>query len=193
MSDTKKRYEEGLATIKYLTGISQEDFSLLKEVAPQAREWVDEIIAIFYDTLFAHPRTAAVFKEGERPMREEDLTTWYLNVFDADDNQAYWNRQGRIGFAHIRRQVNNQFMIGIAVKVREIFGEKALDAFGPEKGQEVTQAFSRVLNAVVGLTAEGYDVMSNVAFSESTGADPELINTLIQQSVDEVQKEVLND
>lgn len=193
MSETKKRYEEGLDTIKYLTGITQADFETLKEIAPQASAWVDDIIAIFYDTLYAHARTAAVFHDGERPMREETLRRWYLSVLEVEDEETFWNTQARIGFAHIRRHVNNQFMIGVALKVREAFLEKAIENFGSDRGQEVAQSFDRVLNAVVGLTAEGYDVMSKVAFTESTGADQALIDTLIQQSVDDIQKEVLDE
>jgi hypothetical protein len=43
------------------------------------------------------------------------------------------------------------------------------------------------LTTVVGLTAEGYDVMSQIAFSEATGANLELIDRLIQSTVDDIQ------
>ena len=191
MSETRKAFMEGLHTIKTLTGVSQADFDTLKDAAPEATQWVDEVSRFFYDTLFAHPRTAAVFQEGERPAREESLKTWYLALFTtANDTDAYWLEQGRIGFAHIRRHVNNEFMIGIAAKVSEIFVAKAVATYGAERGLRVFTAFNRILQTVVGLTAEGYDVMSTLAFSEATGADPGLVDYLIQSAVNDIQAEL---
>ena len=70
MSEIKQKFEAGLDTIKTLTGVSQTDFDTLRQAAPQAYAWVDEIVKIFYDTAFGHQRTAAVFHTGERPARE---------------------------------------------------------------------------------------------------------------------------
>ncbi len=193
MFDTKQRFSDGLNTIKTLTGVSQQDFDTLKEAAPEATQWVGEITQYFYNTLFAHARTAVVFHAGERPDREKTLRDWYLALFQtADDNEAFWKAQGRIGFAHIRRHVNNEFMIGIASGLGELFLKKSVAAYGLERGLAVSQAFHRILTTVVGLTAEGYDVMSQIAFSEATGAGLELIDRLIQSSVDDIQA-VLNE
>ena len=191
MTDVKKSFAEGLDTIKTLTGVSQADFDILKGAEPEASQWIDEITKAFYDTLFAHVRTANVFHEGERPSREVSLKGWYLALFTtANDDDAYWNEQGRIGFAHIRRHVNNEFMIGISAKLSEVFVTKTVETYGVERGLEVSNAFNRILQTVVGLTAEGYDVMSEIAFSEATGADPKLVDRLIQGQVDEVQAEL---
>ena len=190
MTDPKQSFKDGLETIKALTELSQADFDTLKEVAPQAREWTSEIVQVFYDAVYAHARTAAVFHDGERPDREKTLEDWYNSIFDAGDTEEFWKTQGRIGFVHIRRHINNEFMIGMASKVREIFQAKAVEAFGAEQGLKVAQAFSRVLNTVVGLTAEGYDVMSNIAISEATGAGPELIDLLVQDTVNDIEKQV---
>ena len=191
MTDVKKSFSEGLVTIKTLTGVSQADFDTLKSAEPEASQWVEEIAQFFYDTLFAHARTANVFHDGERPARETTLKGWYLALLTtANDDDAYWNEQGRIGFAHIRRHVNNEFMIGISAKLSEVFVAKTVEAYGPERGLEVSNAFNRILQTVVGLTAEGYDVMSEIAFSEATGADPQLVDRLIQDQVDEVQAQL---
>lgn len=189
--DVKKRFVEGLDTIKTLTGLSQADFVILKEVAPQARQWCDEIIQVFYDTLFEHPRTATVFHQGERREREKDLKQWYLSLFEVEDETEFLYAQARIGLVHIRRHVHNQFMIGITTQLRAVFQTKAIEAFGQTRGLEAAQAFDRIINAVVGLTAEGYDVFSDMAFMESTGASPALLDRLIQQSVNEIEKELL--
>ncbi len=187
MSDAKQRFLDGLDTIKTLTGVSQRDFDTLKEAAPEATQWADEFTQHFYDTVFSYARTAAVFHTDERPDREKTLRDWYLALFQSSNNEAFWNAQGRIGFAHIRRHVNNKFMIGIAVGLSELFLKKSIEAYGLERGLVVTQAFRRILTTVIGLTAEGYDVMSQIAFCEATGADPELIDRLVQSSIDDIQ------
>ena len=78
MSEAKQAFLDGLNTIKTLTGVSQADFDTLKKAEPEASQWVDEVAQFFYDTLFAHARTAAVFHDGERPAREKTLKAWYL-------------------------------------------------------------------------------------------------------------------
>ena len=191
MSETKQRFLDGLHTIKTLTGVSQSDFDTLKEAAPEATQWVDSVVQFFYDTIFAHARTAAVFHDGERPAREQTLQDWYLALFStANDEDDFWNAQGRIGFAHIRLHVNNEFLIGIASRLSELFTTRSMEAYGPERGLVVAQAFNRILRTVVGLTAEGYDVMTQLAFSEATGAGVELIDRLVQESVGDIQAEL---
>lgn len=190
--NVKQKFTEGVETAKLLTGLSRDDFDLLKEAAPQASQWGADFVKIFYDTLYAHHRTAAVFHSNERDEREKSLEQWYLSLFDVDSEDDFLHSQARIGLVHIRRHVHNQFMIGIALKLCAAFQNKAIETFGPRRGHQVAQAFDRVINAVIGLTAEGYDVMSNIAFSESTGAGPALIDRLIQESVDQVEADLLS-
>ncbi len=191
MLTPKEQVEAGLNTIKYLTGVSQADFDTLKTVAAETHDWGGAVATAFYDTLFAHNRTAAVFHEGERPIREESLIGWYHSLFNVDDEDKFWRDQIIIGFHHIRRHTNNEYMIGMAHKVRLIFRDNIVKTLGCERGLEVSTAFDRIMDTVVGLTAEIYDVMSQVAFSESTGTNLALMDALIQESVDGVQQEVL--
>ena len=191
MPTPKEQVEAGLNTIKYLTGVSQADFDTLKTVAAETHDWGPAVAVAFYDTLFAHNRTAAVFHEGERPIREESLTRWYHSLFNVDDEDKFWRNQIIIGFHHIRRHTNNEYMIGMAHKVRLIFRDNIVKTLGCERGLEVSTAFDRIMDTVVGLTAEIYDAMSNVAFSESTGTSQALLDMLIQESVDEIQEQVL--
>lgn len=192
MNDVQQQFEQGLATIRVLTGVSRADFDLLRAAAPHARLWQDEAPQVFYDALFNHARTAAVFLPGERPMREQTLREWYLALLDVEDEAQFWHKQARIALAHIRRHINNEFMIGITLPMQNWFTAKALTVFEPQQAVAIGLAFGRVLNAVTGLTAEGYDVFSALAFQESTGASPHLIARLIEESVDDVQRAALS-
>lgn len=191
--DVKQKFIEGVETTKLLTGLSQRDFDLLREAAPQARLWAADLVKIFYDTLYSHERTAAVFHINERQERENSLEQWYFSLFEVDNVDDFLRSQAHIGLLHIRRRVHNQFMVGIAFKVRAAFQVKAMATFGPVQGAEVAMAFDRVISAVISLTVEGYEVMSKIAFSESTGASSTLVDRLIQQSVDDVEARLLND
>ncbi|MCB0209314.1 MAG: hypothetical protein KDJ52_08295 [Anaerolineae bacterium] len=192
MSQIKQRFDDGLNTITTLTGLTQADFDKLREAAPQAKLWGDDIVAMFYDTLFDHPRTAAVFQEGERPAREKTLEDWYASLFAVDSVDQFLRNQARIALLHIRRHVHNEFMIGIANRLRILFEGKAVEAFGNEEGMAVAQAFSRVLDTVVGLTAEGYDVLSKIALSQATGVQETVIDKFISSAVGDVERELLN-
>ncbi|HRV94424.1 MAG TPA: protoglobin domain-containing protein [Anaerolineae bacterium] len=191
MSKIKQSFEDGLNTITTLTGLTQADFDLLRQAAPQALQWGDDIVKMFYDTLYEHPRTAAVFEDSERPAREQTLAVWYQSLFEVNDVNQFLYNQARIALLHIRRHVHNEFMVGMANKLRLLFSAKAVEAFGPEEGLNVSNAFSRVLDTVVGLTAEGYDVLSKSALSRATGVQETVIDKFIIRAVDEVEQELL--
>ena len=50
-------------------------------------EWLlsleDEVVGLFYDTLYAYPVTAGVFVDGERAAREQTLRGWWQRTFGA--------------------------------------------------------------------------------------------------------------
>ncbi|WP_053043578.1 globin family protein [Thermus filiformis] len=51
----------------------EEDAEVLLRNRERILALKDRIVQGFYDILFAHPRTAQVFREGERPAREKTL------------------------------------------------------------------------------------------------------------------------
>lgn len=188
----RRDFDKGIETVQALTGLSQIDFDLLSEAAPQATQWGDELVQIFYDTLFAHSRTAAVFHTAEREDREDTLLKWYLSIFEVTDAYVFLSNQARIGLTHVRRDVHNQFMISIANKIRLHFFQKTVATYGPERGLEVAYAFGRVLDAVIGLTAEGYELLTRRALSNSTGVKPFLLDHFVHLSLDALEKEFLS-
>jgi len=44
----------------------------------------------FYDTLYAHEATRAIFKDGEREAREKTLIDWYRRTLNGPFDDAYW-------------------------------------------------------------------------------------------------------
>ena len=87
-----------------LVGLTNDDFGVLNEVAPKLKEWIPEIVEIFYNTLYEHESTAKVFENGERPAREHTLKHWLEELFTGRVNKtAFWEHQWFISFIHIKQ------------------------------------------------------------------------------------------
>ncbi|WP_243028900.1 protoglobin domain-containing protein, partial [Thermus albus] len=82
-------------------------FARNKEVL---KGFVEEVVQGFYDTLFSHPATRAIFREGERPQREKTLRDWYLRTVEGPFNGQYFAWQTLVGLVHVRRGVTNAMM-----------------------------------------------------------------------------------
>ena len=54
-----------------------------------------EVVKRFYDSLYAHPATSAVFVDGERPAREKTLIVWWRRTLEGplDDHVALYDRE----------------------------------------------------------------------------------------------------
>ena len=89
----------------------------------------------FYDTLFAHPPTWAVFREGERPLREKTLRDWYLRTLAGPFNGQYFAWQALVGLVHVRRGVTNAMMTSMWNWLTEEVARKAQDALPPEEAR----------------------------------------------------------
>ena len=148
--------EQTLQSLIHLTGLSEHDRSVLQETAKHTQTWVDEFVQMFYDTIFAYPPTRGVFKEGERPEREQSMRIWYLQITSGEFDDQFWQKQRQIGLKHVNRGILNAFMLGMMDRTQQFFLDKCLSTFEPEKGIEVFKAFKRVTDVTAGLIAKGY-------------------------------------
>lgn len=58
----------------------EEDAQAIRKYSRELEAITDELVRGFYDLLYSHPATAAVFKEGERAEREATLRDWWLRT-----------------------------------------------------------------------------------------------------------------
>ncbi|OQW93990.1 MAG: hypothetical protein BWK79_08215 [Beggiatoa sp. IS2] len=159
--------EQVLKNLTTLTGLSAQDFAILREYAPKIQPWGEKFAKAFYDTLFAYELTAAVFKEGERATREITLREWYLEVTSGELTEDFWQRQWTVGLIHISKKVTNPLMLGMMSRVQQLFLQECLQAFEPAQAEQVYLAFKRVTDVIAGVITEGYffsyvEAMSNV-------------------------------
>ncbi|PIE99882.1 MAG: globin domain protein, partial [Propionibacterium sp.] len=69
------------------------------------------IVKSFYDTLYDHPPTAAVFHAGERHDREGTLVNWWSRTVNGPLDDDYFAWMALVGLVHVMRNVTNPMML----------------------------------------------------------------------------------
>ena len=177
-------FSEVLETMIQLTGYTEQDARILAETYETTAPWAPHLAKVFYDTLFAYPPTAAVFRPGERPAREKTLQDWYRRVVRGEIDDAFWLWQWRVGLIHIPRRVTNDFMLGMMSRVQQAFLQLCLEHFPHQRAIEVFLAFKRVTDVVAGLIAEGYMRGHQLAMRELLGFRQELLDRMMDMEVE---------
>lgn len=186
--------EQVLQDLMTLSGLTEDDYQILKDSAGHTQKWVGEFTQHFYDTLYGYAPTSHVFKPGERPDRESTLIKWYLEVTSGNITMNFWRRQWIVGLVHIPRRVTDPFMIGMMSRVQQVFLKKCMEEFDTEKALNVYGAFKRVTDTVKGLIAEGYFISYVEATERMTGQSRALTDRLvgleISRMIEETRKQL---
>lgn len=139
----------------------------------------------FYDTLFAHPATRSVFREGERPIREEALRQWWKRTVEGPFNAQYFAWQTLVGLVHMRRRVTNAMMAAMWGFVARYVAEEAKRSLPPEEALALERAFGRLASTVTALIGEGYVQSHLEALSRATGKS---VEELVELAVREAER-----
>ncbi len=139
-----------------LVGYTEADAQVLRAVSSQTQPWATAVATAFYDTVYGYAPTAAVFKEGERPAREETLIQWYTLLVSGLIDDDFWQWQWYVGLIHIPRGIRNAYMMGMMSRMQQLFSQHCLDTFDGGQALVVYNAFKRVTDVVSGLIAESY-------------------------------------
>ncbi|ADN51092.1 protoglobin domain-containing protein [Vulcanisaeta distributa] len=89
------------------------DISIIMKYRPLLESITGDIVKGFYDTLFSHGPTAAVFQADERPLREKTLRDWWIRTLRGPFNEDYWLWQTYVGIIHYRRSVTPPMFMGM--------------------------------------------------------------------------------
>ncbi|RTG93474.1 globin [Thermus scotoductus] len=120
------------------------------------RSWVDAVVQGFYNTLFAHPATRAIFREGERPAREKTLRDWYLRTVEGPFNGQYFAWQTLVGLVHVRRGVTNAMMAAMWNWVVDTVSRLARQTLPQGEAEALADAWRRLGFTVMALISESY-------------------------------------
>lgn len=181
--------EQTLQDLMNLTGLTEQDYHILKESATDTQKWTDELTQAFYDTLYGYAPTSHIFKTDERPDREATLVQWYMEVTSGEMTMNFWRRQWIVGLVHIPRRVTDPFMIGMMSKTQQFFLKKCLDTFDLERALEIYGAFKRTTDTITGLIAEGYFASYVEATERMTGQSRALTDRLVSLEISRMIEE----
>lgn len=144
------------------------------------------IVQGFYDTVFAHPPTAAVFHEGERPMREESLAAWWVRTVRGPIDDDYWGWMAIVGLTHVIRRVSNPMMLAMAQYVSTYVAENAHDMELPDAERDLLiEGFRRVAAMTTWIITYAYDHAVSSALFDVAGMPEALLARLRDQEIRE--------
>ncbi len=170
------------ATLPPEDRFTEEDARVIAEHKDFLLSLTEELVQAFYDSLFAHDPTRAVFREGERPKREETLRAWWRRTVEGPFDEAYWAWQAYVGLVHVRRKVTNTMMIGHAGLVASLVAGKAHAQGLPR----LAEAVQRLMTNVAALVVEGYEEIHWEAVMDLTGQNRTLIQRIVEVSIHDI-------
>lgn len=142
----------------------------------------DTIVGGFYDTIFDHPATAAVFNDGEREDRESTLSNWWRRTIEGPLDEDYYAWMALVGLVHVIRRVSNPMMLSMASYVRQGVIDVTADAdLDAEERQALTDAVGRLMATVGAIITYSYDHAVVDALFNVAGMPPALLERLRDQ------------
>ncbi|WP_188596348.1 protoglobin domain-containing protein [Thermocladium modestius] len=166
----------------------EEDAQAIRKYSRELEAITDELVRGFYDLLYSHPATAAVFKEGERAEREATLRDWWLRTVRGPFDEGYWRWQAFVGVVHFRRGVTNSMMMAMYAWLVGRVGELLSGRLPPQAVSEVSQALLKLAVTGAALTVAGYEALMEEGFAEEAGADPRLVRNIVAMRADQLRR-----
>lgn len=142
------------------------------------------LIRGFYDTVYGHPVTARVFKDGEREDREHTLTDWWRRTVNGPLDEDYFAWMALVGLVHVIRRVSNPMMLSMVNYVRQAVVDHAQSwPITDADRLALTDAFGRLGAQVAAVITYSYDHAVVDALFNVAGMPPTLLERLRDQEV----------
>lgn len=147
----------------------------------------DDLVAAFYDTLYAHGPTQAIFAEGERPAREGTLRNWWRRTINGPIDDQYLLWMTFVGIVHIRRGVKNPMMVSIAMVVSDFVHQRAMAELDRDAVERLQLAFSHLGGTIISLISESFTQSYIGALQNLAGLDPRLTERMLDIEVKDLE------
>lgn len=146
----------------------------------------DRLVADFYDTVFAHPPTAGVFRDGERAARESTLAQWWQRTVIGPLDQDYFAWMALVGLVHVVRRVSNPMMLAMADFTVTFVAEHAAAAgIDSSIAESLGHAFRRLAATVGAIIVGASEHAVSSALYEVVGMPEALLERLRDAEVNE--------
>jgi len=170
--------QRAIADMPPSTRFSSKDAEVIKAHADLILPLADEFVTGFYDTLFAHEPTRAVFEEGERAEREKTLKDFLARVVNGPHDDDFFAWLAFVGPVHVVRQVSNPMMLAMLDYLVLFVAEKFS---GHENADKVVAAFVRLAATLGAIIAYGYEVAWQEALQNVVGMPPTLVQRMVHE------------
>lgn len=175
-----------MAQMPPATRFNDEDARILYNYRRVLLGFEPTLIQGFYNTVYAHDATKAIFKPGERPAREDTLRKWWNETTQKKIGKKYWEWQVLVGLIHIKRKVKNPMMIGMWGFLLTALNDYLQSKLSAREAQKVMNSFKRLAATTQSLTAESYLENYLIAIGEATGFSANLLDVYVQMQIDDL-------
>lgn len=182
------------ATVSELVNFDPGDRDLLLEEMENIVEWIPEIVAEFFDTLYACEETRNVFRDGERELLEKTLAAWIFDILSGYEDTEFWEYQWVIALVHMKREVRNIHVVGIMNRLQQVVLAKCQQTYEPERAVLVFSAFLRITGITTALIIECYTELQESITREgleSVGVRAGIVSRIRTLKLDSMMKDVL--
>ncbi len=175
----RQEIEHFLASITTLTGLSEQDFATLRSLAPVCQPWADDIASQIREHLLALP-------DGERYLNtylNGDLAGWYRSLFEVTDVDAFWAKQMDLAVFHVRHDVPNEIVVGLAprwIEISNLYAHRYLEG---DQVLACMRVLTRVLGGTIAVMVRMREMVMLHTFMETTGFSQTLIQRLWENAI----------
>ncbi|MDH4275915.1 MAG: hypothetical protein OEW08_12840, partial [Gammaproteobacteria bacterium] len=110
---------------------------------------------------------------------------WIASMVNGPKGDEFWEHQWFVALLHIKRGTKNLYTLGMMNRVQQLFLNKCMAHYAPDKAQQVFSAFLRVSGAVAALIAQCYDVVVENSIRE--GMQKVGVNTALLERIKGMQ------
>jgi len=181
-----------LAIAVSLANLTDRDFTVLRKMADVCVPWAEEVAAEIRAILEANEATRIYIPT----YLDGDPAGWYRDLFHAPDLQTFWFQQMNLAVEHVRNDVPNEVVVGLAPRWINLLAQRAQRYLPPDQAQLFTQVMPRILSGTVTVMVATHEMVMMRTFMQETGFSKKLVkrlqqNTLksfVQQMLEEQQK-----
>jgi len=185
--------EKTLSDLPASARFSDEDAQIILKYRDTLLTWEDGLVQGFYDALYGHETTRAVFGDGERPDREKTLRDWFRRTINGPFDSKYWEWQSFVGLVHVKRGVSNAMVAGMWGWLMNYLGKRAMEALEPQEAVKMIKAVHSLQAQVMSLIVESYLRNMLVAVDKAAGINEALIYRLVSIEIDGMLSEARED
>ncbi len=168
-----------LAVAVSLANLQDEDFAVLRSMADVCLLWADEVGAEIRAILESTENTRVyvdTYLNG-------DPAGWYRDLFRAPDVRTFWFQQMNLAVEHVRNDVPNEVVVGLAPRWINILAQRAQEQLPPEQALAFTRSMPRIFSGTVTVMVATYEMVMMRTFMQETGFSRILVKRLQQNTL----------